>query len=372
MKINIVIGHSAPFPPLKGGGAENLYDILSKEFVRQGHEIVIYSRRDEQLQDSEIDNFGRKHIRIEGYDWENSQIKNLFNSMKWCYKLRDIIEPADVTLFNTFFAFMLLAKKEYGILASTIHRTPNKTVKLYKKFDRVYAGSKSIIDMARKISPMQTNFKAIYNCMEINDWNLEVKKPNDTIVFLYFGRFVRDKGVEYLIKGFAKSLKKYPNNKLVTLGPQTAEGGADEVFFNEMKQYVSEIGIDDNIEFKGPIFDKQKLFEELNKADIICVPTIWGETFSMAILEVMSIKKPVLVSDFAPMTEAVDHLKTGYISKVSDSDSICDAMIYFSENKDRINEMGDNAFQKLKNEFTAEQIVKEYVKDFQELIEASK
>ncbi len=370
MKINIVIGHSAPFPPLKGGGAENLYDILSKEFVRQGHEVVIYSRKHEQLKDNEIDGFGRRHIRIDGYDWENAQVKNLLNSFKWCYKLRNVIEPADVTLFNTFFAFLLLTKKEYGILASTIHRTPNKTVKLYKNFDRVYGGSKAVIDMAQKLAPEQRNLKPVYNCMEINDWNLEIKKPTESLTFLYFGRFVRDKGVEYLIKGFADSLKQYPNNKLVTLGPQTSEGGADEEFFNEMSKYVSENNLDKNIEFKQPIFNKQKLFEALNQADVICVPTIWGETFSMAILEVMSIKKPVLVSDFAPMTEAVEHLKTGYISKVSDADSIKDAIVYFSENKEQINVMGENAFQKLKNEFTAEQIVKEYVKDFKNLIEA--
>jgi len=368
MKINIVVGHSAPFPPLKGGGAENLYDILSKEFVRQGHEIVIYSRRHNDLKNTEIDEFGRKHIRVDGYDWEGSLAKNLINSMKWCYKLRNIIEAADVTLFNTFFAFLLLKNKKYGILASTIHRTPNKSVRLYKNFDRVYGGSKAVIDLAQQLSPTQNNFKPVYNCMEIKDWNLEIKKPSDSLTFLYFGRFVRDKGVEYLIKGFSKSLKKYPNNKLVTLGPQTSEGGADEQFFNEMNKYVSEMKISNNVDFKQPIFDKQKLFEELNKADVICVPTIWGETFSMAILEVMSIKKPVLVSDFAPMTEAVDHLKTGYISKVSNSDSLCDGMIYFSENKEMINDMGKKAFEKLKNEFTAEQIVKVYVDDFEKLI----
>lgn len=372
MKINIVIGHSAPFPPLKGGGAENLYDILSKEFVRQGHEIVIYSSKHKELKDSEVDEFGRKHIRVDGYDWESSLVKNLFNSMKWCYKLRNIIEKADVSLFNTFFAFLLLTKKDFGILASTIHRTPNKTVKLYKNFDRVYGGSKAVINLAQELSPNQNNFKPVYNCMEIKDWNLEIKKPGESLTFLYFGRFVRDKGVEYLIKGFAKSLKKYPKNKLVTLGPQTSEGGADKEFFNEMTKFVSEKGINESIEFKHPIFDKQKLFEELNCADVICVPTIWGETFSMAILEVMSIKKPVIVSDFAPMTEAVEHLKTGYISKVSNSDSLCDAMIYFSENKDKINDMGNNAFQKLKDEFTAEKIVKEYVDDFKKLIAEKK
>jgi glycosyltransferase involved in cell wall biosynthesis len=368
MKINIVLGHAVPFPPTKGGGIENLYHLLSKEFVRKGHEVVIYSRYDEGLKRDEIDEFGRRHVRVDGYDWKSNNIQNALDSFKWCWKLKQYIEKADVTLFNTLFSFLLLDnKKKYGSLISTIHRTPNWKVKLYKNFDRVYGGSKAVIDLAKEVAPKQTNLMTVYNCMEIKDWGFSEKQQTDNLKFLYFGRFVRDKGVEQLIKGFEKSLIKFPNNKLVTLGPQDAKGGADEEFFKEMNYYIKSNNLADKVEFMKPIFDKQKLFEELNKADVICVPTITGETFSMAILEVMSIKKPVLVSDFPPMIEAVEHLKTGYVSKVANEDSLKEGIEYFSENKEKINSMGEAAYNKLINEFTVDKIVDTYLNDFEKM-----
>jgi glycosyltransferase involved in cell wall biosynthesis len=85
----------------------------------------------------------------------------------------------------------------------------------------------------------------------------------------------------------------------------------------------------------------------------------------MAILEAMSIKKPVLVSDFPPMIEAVEHLKTGYISKVANEDSLKEGIEYFSANKEKINSMGEAAYNKLLNEFTVDKIADTYLNDFE-------
>lgn len=46
----------------------------------------------------------------------------------------------------------------------------------------------------------------------------------------------------------------------------------------------------------------------------------------MAVLEGMSFAKPILVSDYAPMLEAVEHKLSGYVARAGDAKSILDAI----------------------------------------------
>jgi glycosyltransferase involved in cell wall biosynthesis len=102
------------------------------------------------------------------------------------------------------------------------------------------------------------------------------------------------------------------------IGAQCDEEGADTVFLHEMSTYVEKNGIANSITFVPPIFDKGKLTERICGANVICVPSLSGETFSMAVLEGMAQAKPILVSDFGPMPEAIDHLVNGYVSRAGD------------------------------------------------------
>jgi len=374
MKINLVLGHSLPFPPTKGGGIENINFSLAKAFAGLGHEVVVYSRYEPGLYRKDTDRFGIRHIRVDGFDWTSDKSTDAFNSFRWCLRLRNVMESADVTLFNTFFCFLLLMKKRFGILATTLQRTPKKyVVHCFKNMSRLYCPSNAVLEQALEVCPGLKNVKRIYNCIDIP----EKAPPNVSsgekgLTFLYIGRFVRDKGLEYLIKGFEGTLKTYPYNKLVTLGPQTADEGADEEFFVEMQKYLQTKGIRNNVVFKPPIYDREVLLKAIASVDVICIPTLWGETFSAAILEAMALCKPVLVSDFGPMPEAVDHLKTGFISKTADSNSISQGIKFFSENKNQLNRMGKSAYEKVVREFSSSKIAQEYVNDFEYLIRTTK
>ncbi|MBC8166516.1 MAG: glycosyltransferase family 4 protein [Bryobacteraceae bacterium] len=88
----------------------------------------------------------------------------------------------------------------------------------------------------------------------------------------------------------------------------------------------------------------------------------------MAVLEAMAASKPVLVSDFPPMREAVDHMVTGYIARADDPASLADGIRFYSRNLNRLGELGLAGFQKARESFSVERITAEYLGDFQELI----
>ncbi len=370
MKINLVLGQQLVFPPIRGGGVENLNWMLAREFARLGHEVVAYSRAVPELPERETDAHGIRHIRLRGYPLHPNLWLDHLNALRWAVRLWPVLESADVTTFHTAFSFLLRYRRGIGVCAHTIHRTPKPIVPLYRNLDRVYGGGDAVVQQALAIDPRIRNLKRIWNCVAIPPDAQPPPSPPRTgagLRFLYVGRFVRDKGLESLIKGFELALPQHPQNTLATVGPQTDESGADTAFFREMSAYVAQRQLAGNVELLPPIYDKAQLAAQVAAADVICVPSLTGETFSMAVLEGMAQAKPILVSDFGPMTEAIDHQINGYVARAGDAASLGAAFAYFSTHRDALPRLGAAAFIKARDRFSAAVIAQEYLADFRAL-----
>ena len=372
MKINLVLGQQLVFPPIRGGGVENLNWMLAREFARHGHEVVAYSRAVPELPARETDAHGIRHIRLPGYALHPNLWLDHFNALRWAVKLWPVLESADVTTFHTAFSFLLRYRRGIGVCTHTIHRTPKPIVPLYRNLDRVYAGGDAVVRQALTIDARIRNLKRVHNCIaippEAQPPAYPARRESAGLRFLYVGRFVRDKGLESLIKGFEIALKNHPANTLATVGPQTDESGADTAFFHEMSAYVASRSLARSVELLPPIYDKAKLAGAVAAADVICVPSLTGETFSMAVLEGMAQAKPILVSDFGPMTEAIDHKVNGYVARAGDAASMDAAIEFFSSHQDELPRLGAAAFFKARDRFSATVIAREYLDDFRALL----
>jgi glycosyltransferase involved in cell wall biosynthesis len=83
----------------------------------------------------------------------------------------------------------------------------------------------------------------------------------------------------------------------------------------------------------------------------------------------MASAKALLVSDFGPMGEMVDHGSNGYIAKAGDVAAWTEAVRYFMQNQQLIPMMGQRSFEKARDCFSAEKIAREYIDDFRSLQE---
>jgi glycosyltransferase involved in cell wall biosynthesis len=371
MKINVVLPHQLPFPPSRGGGVENLNWMLVREFARRGHEVVAYSRAAPDLAACEMDAFGVRHIRVTGYDLRPNRWLDHFYGLLYSRNLEAVLEHADATTFHTPFSFRLCKRGDLGVCAHTVHRTPKWPLPFYRRLDRVYCGSDAVVAQARRIDPRLANLKRIYNCVALPPTVPKPmeRTPNRGLRFLYVGRFVPDKGIESLLRGFTLALDKFPNNRFETIGPQTSAQGASTSFFKKMNSYVKHQNLTDKVAFLPAEFDRSKLNDFIAAADVICVPSLMGETFSMAILEAMALGKPVLVSDFSPMPESVDHKTTGYVARAGDPESLAAGIEFFSRRPDTLASLGRAGFEKARRCFSVEKIAGEYLEDFSDLIE---
>lgn len=350
---------------------ENLNWLLALEFVRRGHEVVAYSRATDGLAVRESDARGIRHVRVKGYDRHPNRWIDHLNGLRYARRLLPVMEPADVTSFHTPFSFLLRRKRDIGVCTHTIHRTPKWPVPLYRGLDRVYCGSDAVVTQALAVDQSILNLKRVHNCIDASRQPPAMPRGDRAgLLFLYVGRFVADKGIESLIKGFEIALRDFPENHLQTLGPQVGEAGGDTAFFQRMSRYLVPHGLERKVDFLPPVFDKAILNAQIAAADVICVPSLSGETFSMAILEAMALGKPVLVSDFSPMPEAVDHELTGYVARAGDAASIADGMRFFSAHPDRLAAIGAQGLEKVRLCFSVEKIGGEYLEDFEALVAA--
>lgn len=368
LRINLVMAHQVPFPPTRGGGVHNLIWMIAKQFAARGHHVTAYSPIADRLPTHEIDAHGIEHFRVRGAPGHANVLIDNLNGLPYALRLWPLLKPADVTSMHTPFSFLLRSKPGLGICTHTLHRTPKRILHFYGNLDRIYGGSHAVIEEALKIAPrLRDKLNAIHNCIELPN-----ERPSsgydEPLTFLYVGRFVPDKGLESLIRGFLATARENQQMRLRIIGPQTSAEGSDVEFLQRMQTLIAHDPAAGQVSLEPSIYDREKLFAQIRAAAVFCLPSLTGETFSMAALEAMSCAKPLLVSDFGPMREMVDHQSNGYIAKAGDAAAWSEAIRYFVKHAATIPEMGARSFAKARDSFSAERIAQEYLDDFRALI----
>lgn len=102
-----------------------------------------------------------------------------------------------------------------------------------------------------------------------------------------------------------------------------------------------------NIRITGWKFNSEEVFSELNNIDVYMQTSLW-EGLPIALLEAMSLRKPIVATNIIGNKDVVEHKKTGFL--FDDIDELTD---YFKqlENLDFRKEMGDQAFIRAQERF---------------------
>ena len=124
LRITLVLGHQLPFPPLQGGGVNNLLWMLARQLARLGHAVTVCSPIAEGLNREEIDRYGIHHYRLPGAPMRRGAWPNNLAGLPYTFHVWKRLPLADVTSFHAPFSFLLRHRKRIGICTHTIHRTP--------------------------------------------------------------------------------------------------------------------------------------------------------------------------------------------------------------------------------------------------------
>jgi glycosyltransferase involved in cell wall biosynthesis len=172
---------------------------------------------------------------------------------------------------------------------------------------------------------------------------------------LYIGRIEPEKGLLTLVKAFENTTF---NLKII--------GFSNTGFEDVLKEYLKDKN--HNIEFLGrKEFDQIQLY--LSKCSFTIVPSEWYDNFPNTILESFAFKKCTIATDIGSLKEIVIDNETGLLFRIKDMENLKSKIEFLFANETICRKMGENAFDKLEKEYSAELHYKKLIKLFEKIVE---
>jgi len=320
----------------KIGGAEYVFTIIAKLLAQSGHKVWVITNR---LEDIEIDIHNNIQIvyvsppksysraaRLKIYDiirYHFSAVRVGLSLIK--QEKIDIIHSNETGSSIAGFTGSILAVLSSKPHVMLIHHTSSLQRGFINELVNQKGKSKfnTILRPLFERSIVKLKCSAIHTVSEFSKENLirlGAKKKifviNDTIEikkkyniqpnpfqFVYIGRLVPHKNVEVVIKSIKLVKRSFPQIKLFIIG--------DGPHKENLQKLVAELNLKDNIEFTQLVSEEEKN-KILAMSQALVFPSLF-EGFGMVILEAFSQEKPVLVSKVRPLSDIVEHKKTGLV-----------------------------------------------------------
>lgn len=220
----------------------------------------------------------------------------------------------------------------------------------FKACDYGVAISQSVKDsFIEKYKLNGKKIKTIYNGVDIKKFYKAPSADNSAMNIIYVGRILYVKGIHVLIK----AISLLPDDVDINL---KVVGAGDDDYFDKTVALSEKLGLNNKIEFTGPMTNVPKL---LSEADIFIHPAIWLEGFGISIAEAMAAELPCIAFDLGAAKELIDNDINGFIVQEADEKHLADAILkaynLFKQNK--LQPLGKKAAEKAKK-FTIENTLK--------------
>ena len=186
----------------------------------------------------------------------------------------------------------------------------------------------------------------IHNGIDIYKYN---KKPNpkikedlsipqDAFIFLTIGRLIPQKGIDVLLKAFAKIQN---NPHLIIVG-----SGIEE---ENLKKLAKELGVESRVSFLGIRHDIPDVLATSN----CFILSSRYEGLGIVVLEAMAASKPIIISDFEAGKDMIDNNVSGLIIKRENVEELSSAMMKLMSDVSLRENLSKKAFEKVQ-EFSIE------------------
>ncbi|MCR9289961.1 MAG: glycosyltransferase [Bacteroidetes bacterium] len=185
-------------------------------------------------------------------------------------------------------------------------------------------------------------------------------RNDNKFVFLFIGRLLYDKGVEEYAEA-SKQVRQIAKNAecwiVGELSPSNPSAVSKSKFFNWIESK--------NIRYFGTTKDIRGYIKQ---ADVVVLPS-YREGVPRAILEAMSMEKPIITTDVAGCNDTVEEGENGFIVPPKDSVALARAMIQmYLQSAEELEIMGKKSRQYVLERFDDKIITKSYLKLLREVL----
>jgi len=181
-----------------------------------------------------------------------------------------------------------------------------------------------------------------------------VKNKSLPIKVAFVGNFVNYiKGAHLIIDLLKKvATQEKLRNNFVFEG----YGGCVETTDNSTMESLKKL-----IEFRGA-YNRQDLPELLKHTDVVILPAVWSETYSLVADEVLSLGIPIITTHLGAIAERVREYNVGWVSKSVSTDGLLEVLASLASNPDELPRMKANVqrYPLISYETMAQRYLEEY------------
>lgn len=270
----------------------------------------------------------------------------------------DIIAVA-VKLF--FFKKLYLISSKHGYQEKILQQyEPGKKIKLndlyyhitkftLRHINQNLSVSNAIAEMYINLGFTKEKFPVIHHGVTIagvgKDENAaNCRKVNPQLIIV--GRLELIKGHSYLLKALPEVLTVFPTTGLLIIG----EGTEKANLINE----VNRLGLKDRVTFMG--FQSHP-YSYIAHSDIAVLPSLF-EPFGLVYIEAFALQTSVVAFDTAAGNEIMDNGITALLVPKANSNQLAQKIIYLLTHANERKKMEERAYEKYKQSFTAEVMIK--------------
>lgn len=377
MKIAILTENYIPLV----GGAEIFVIKLAKYLVNKGHEVDIITLKhdDDHLEFEVIDEVNVYRVNylknIKGLSLINSSYKlyralirnNKENQYDIVHSIAEVPTSQAGTLFKIFKNKPHLITIQGGYIAGREclkehdKRTSGDKILekiiswAFKRCDALHAISGVIARESGELGAK--NIKIIPNGVDKDMIREGLKEKNrkelgiplDRKVIISLSRLTPRKGFKYVIRAFAKIVKKYPDASLIIVGD-----GKQREYLENLSR---ELGIEKNVDFKGTI-PHDEIVKILPAADAFALSPIF-EGLGIVYIESLACEVPVVTTEVGGIPDIIENEINGLFIPYGDVDAFYRALDRILTDEKLHNDLKKNGLQIVKDKFIWENIFSE-------------
>ncbi|MDQ1654084.1 MAG: hypothetical protein QOI35_3284, partial [Cryptosporangiaceae bacterium] len=394
MKIAMVSEHASPLAAAGGvdAGGQNLHVAeLAAALVRRGHEVTVYTRRDDPGPADRV-------LTAAGYAVEHvpagparpvpkdSLLPHMaafgdYLARRWRADRPDV---AHAHFWMSGIATLAAARATGVPAALTFHAlgsvkrrhqrekdtSPLTRVRTERslgiELDRIIATSTDEVRELRQLGVPRTSISVVPCGVDVEHFSPSgpCLPPDPRGRVLAIGRLVERKGFDVLIRAMAS----VPDASLLIAGGPVADELDGDPEARRLLSLAEDLGLGDRVRLLGQV-SRCELPALIRSADVVA-HTPWYEPFGLVALEAMACGRPVVAAGVGGLTDTVTDLETGLLVPPRDPEAVASALNKLLADEDLRASYGSAGATRVASTFSWDRIAEATERIYTELTEA--
>jgi phosphatidylinositol alpha-mannosyltransferase len=173
------------------------------------------------------------------------------------------------------------------------------------------------------------DYKIVPNGVDLEAAPKGPKTPSDELRLLFVGRAEERKGLPVLLSAFQALVEHVPS-RLTVIGAEP----------EDLSRLIADPELLSHIDVLGKVSDSV-LWRNLGDADLLCAPSLTGESFGMVLTEAFAAGTPVIASEIAGYSDVVTDGVDGVLVPPADPQALAEELQLLAHEPERLAAMGE-------------------------------